>query len=411
MRQITTAIVVAAAAAAMVTGTMTGTANAGSAPPPPGSVSPAVVTGHPAMGYNTWYQYRTSANEADVLAEGRELVSSGLAAAGYVTVNLDDGWMSPNRDSAGNLVADPAKFPDGMASVASQLHAMGLKLGVYEAIGTRTCQGYPGSYGHYKQDAALFASWQVDYVKIDDCGGYPAGTTESSLASLHAQYGGDLRADSPSLLYSQELPVPYIGTSSFIPAVTSSSQWANSWRVAADEYGAATPVIDRNLNADIHLHGFAHSGHWNDLDMVLPPSIMPSPSTAAYLTDEQTQLSGWAMEASPILISANLASLSAAELTALKNPDMIAIDQSGAQSALEVTHTHVEAYVKPAEGGTALFLTNTGTGTASATYTLSQLGITAASVTGRNIWTGRTTTFNSVVTTLAVGASAMLVLK
>ena len=411
MSQIKVALIVATAAAAVIAGSMTGTTDAASAPPPPGSVSPAVVTGHPAMGYNTWYQYRTSADEADVLAQGRALVSGGLAAAGYSTVNLDDGWMSPRRNSAGNLVEDPAKFPDGMAALAGKLHAMGLRLGVYEAIGTRTCQGYPGSSGHYKQDAALFASWQVDYVKIDDCGGYPAGTTESSLASLHAQYGGDLRADSPSLLYSQELPVPFIGSSQFIPAVSSSARWANSWRVAPDEYGAATVVIDRNLNAGIHLHTFAHSGHWNDLDMVLPPSIMPSPSAAAYLTDEQTQLSGWAMEASPVLISANLATLSAAELTALKNPDMIAIDQSGAQSALEVTHAHVEAFVKPADGGTALFMTNTGTGTASAAYTLSQLGIPAARVTSRNIWTGRTTTFGGIATTLAAGTSVMLVVK
>jgi alpha-galactosidase len=409
--QINVPIVVTAAVAAMVAGSMARTAGAAPAPPPSGSVSPSVVTGYPAMGYNTWYQYRTSANEADVLAQGRELVSSGLAAAGYVTVNLDDGWMSPRRNSEGDLVADPAKFPDGMAALASMLHAMGLKLGMYEAIGTRTCQGYPGSYGHYKQDAALFASWQVDYVKIDDCGGCPAGTTEASLASLHAQYGGDLRADSRSLLYSQELPVPYIGTPSFIPAASSSARWANSWRVTPDEYGAATPVIDRNLAADLHLHEFAHSGHWNDLDMVLPPSIMPSPSSAAFLVDEQTQLSGWAMEASPLLISANLTSLSAAELTELKNPYMIAIDQSGAQSALEVTHARVEAFVKPVEGGTALFLTNTGTGTTSAAYTLSQLGVTSARVTSRNIWTGRTTAISRVVVTLAAGTSAMLVLR
>jgi Alpha galactosidase C-terminal beta sandwich domain len=71
----------------------------------------------------------------------------------------------------------------------------------------------------------------------------------------------------------------------------------------------------------------------------------------------------------------------------------------------------VRAFVKPAEGGIALFLTNTGTGTASAAYPLSQLGITSARVTSRNIWTGRTTAIGRVVVTLAAGASAMLVLR
>jgi alpha-galactosidase len=378
--------------------------------PPPGAVSPAVVSGKPAMGYNTWYQYRTAANEADVLAQGRELVSSGLAAAGYSTVNLDDGWMTMHRNASGNLVADPAKFPHGMLWLAQQLHAMGLKLGIYEAIGTRTCQSFPGSYGHYKQDAALFASWQVDYVKIDACGGLPAGTGEPAMASLFAQFGGDLRADSPAVLYSQELPVPWIGKPQFLPAVASSARWANSWRIAPDEYGTATAVIGRNLAADVHLHGYAHPGHWNDLDMVLPPSFMPAPSSPSYRTLEQTQLSAWAMEASPLLVSTNLALLSAPELADLKNPDMIAVDASGAQSAREVTHGHVEAFTKPAEGGTALLLVNTGTGTASAVYTAAQLGL-PGTMSYRNVWTARAGSTNGVRTSLVPGGSALLVLQ
>ena len=386
-----------------------GTAHA-STPPKPDAVSPAYVSGMPAMGYNTWYQYRTGATEADVLAEAQALVSTGLAAAGYDTVNLDDGWMLPKRNSAGNLVADPAKFPDGMTYVAGRLHAMGLKLGIYEAIGTRTCQGFPGSYGHYKQDAALFASWQIDYAKIDSCGGTNP-STEADLATDFAQYGGDLRADSPDLLYSQELPVPEIGTPYYGPAVQSSARWSNSWRIAHDEYGTASSVITGNLAADIHLHGYAQPNHWNDLDMVIPPTIMPSQASAAYLTDEETQLSGWAMEASPILVSTNLFALSAAELAALKNPNVRDIDQSGAQSALEVTHGHVEAFVKPAEGGTAVYLVNTGAGTASASYTLAQLGVGGAAAAGRNVWTGVAGNWHSLTVNIPVGGSDLLVLN
>jgi alpha-galactosidase len=60
---------------------------------------------------------------------------------------------------------------------------LGLKFGIYEAIGTRTCQNLPGSGGttasnnHYAQDAATFADWGVDFVKVDECGGLPSGTT------------------------------------------------------------------------------------------------------------------------------------------------------------------------------------------------------------------------------------------
>jgi alpha-galactosidase len=38
--------------------------------------------------------------------------------------------------------------------------------------GDLTCRNNPGSYGYYQQDANLFASWGVDYVKMDWCGNH-----------------------------------------------------------------------------------------------------------------------------------------------------------------------------------------------------------------------------------------------
>jgi alpha-galactosidase len=84
----------------------------------------------PVMGYNTWYQYGAGATEADVLAQAHDLVSSGLAAAGYDTVNLDDGWMATARTSSGALTWNTSRFPDGIPALASQLHALGLKFGI-----------------------------------------------------------------------------------------------------------------------------------------------------------------------------------------------------------------------------------------------------------------------------------------
>jgi alpha-galactosidase len=72
-----------------------------------------------------------------------------LAAKGYNTVTTDDCWMQAGRDADGNLQADPSRFPDGMAYVGQQLHALGLKFGIYEDAGTSTCGGYAGSWGHW----------------------------------------------------------------------------------------------------------------------------------------------------------------------------------------------------------------------------------------------------------------------
>ena len=46
---------------------------------------------------------------------------------------------------------------------------MGLKLGIYEDFGTKTCGGYPGSKFYLQQDAETFASWGVDMLKLDGC--------------------------------------------------------------------------------------------------------------------------------------------------------------------------------------------------------------------------------------------------
>jgi hypothetical protein len=169
-------------------------AAAGSMAAPAALADPPPFGQPPVMGYNTWYQFGAGATESAVLRQADYLVSSGLAAAGYDTVNLDDGWMASSRTSDGSLTWDTTKFPDGIPWLASQIHALGLKSGIYEAIGTRTRQNLPGSGGttasdnYYAQDARTFADWGVDFVKIDECGGLPSGTTLSSLTTAFEQY-------------------------------------------------------------------------------------------------------------------------------------------------------------------------------------------------------------------------------
>jgi alpha-galactosidase len=121
----------------------------------------------------------------------------------------------------------------------------------------------------------------------------------------------------------------------------------------------------------------------------------------------------WAQEASPLLISTDLTTLTPAALAALKNPDIIAIDQSGSQPATAVTSTggNMEAVFKKADGGTAVLFANLGKGTSTATFTLAQLGITTAEATGYNVWKNETTTFGGVTVTLAAGQTETLVIK
>ncbi|MGH3282110.1 MAG: glycoside hydrolase family 27 protein, partial [Trebonia sp.] len=362
-------------------------------------------------GYNTWYEYRTSANEADVLKQASLLVSTGLAQLGYRTVNLDDGWMAAERTASGALMWNTSKFPHGIPWLAAQLHSMGLNLGIYEAIGTRTCQGMPGSWNHYAQDAQTFASWGVNFVKVDECGGLPSGTSIATQTQYFQQYGADLRRYNPSVIYAEDLPIDAIGTPDFLATVRASSTFANMWRVTNDEYPLthvnASPMILSHLAADLHLHAFAGPGHWNDLDMVAPDM----PSTSWTITDLQNQLSVWAEEASPLLISADLSRLTPAELSALQNPHIINIDQSGSQSPKAIKSGHVEALMKGADGGLAVLYANIGTGTATARFKLSQFGFKTSRASGYNVWKNKTTTFSGITVTLGAGQTALVVMK
>ena len=105
-----------------------------------------------------------SINETLIRDTADTLVRSGLAAAGYRYVNLDDCWQVA-RDVNGTIIADPERFPSGIAALASYIHSLGLLFGLYSDCGQFTCQGRPGGMNYEKIDAATYAKWSIDYLK------------------------------------------------------------------------------------------------------------------------------------------------------------------------------------------------------------------------------------------------------
>lgn len=419
-RRITTAAFVTVAAVAV--------AAVPAAAPPPGIQSPAAVAAtrlarsaalaaaqRPVMGYNTWYQYGRSANEADVLTQARALKSRGLQATGYNLITIDDGWQgtTPAQRAAGvELTWNTAEFPHGIPWLARQLHALGFKLGIYTAIGARTCfvRGYggAGSFGHYQQDARLFASWGVSFVKVDDCGGLPPRTTDAELIGDYVQFGWYIMAE--GMKASQEAPV-FVAPADFTAAVAAASNAANQWRVVADEhtFQTAAQIILGHLDTDLPLARFAGPDRWNDLDM-----LVPGPVGAHHfgwtVQQEQSQLAVWSMEASPLILSTDVPRLTPAELAPLKNPDMIAVDQSGAQASRGGLTGYVRYLFKPADGGVAVLLANTGASAADAALPLGQVGIRSATAHIHDVF-GGSWTAGSLRAVLAPGQARLFVLK
>ena len=91
------------------------------------------------------------------------------------SVNLDDGWAI-GRSPNGTIIYDSELFPAGIKPVADYIHSRGMLFGIYTARGSSTCMGRPGSDGHEQIDANTYASWGVDYLKEDSCGGHTTGT-------------------------------------------------------------------------------------------------------------------------------------------------------------------------------------------------------------------------------------------
>src|SRR5437773_9695643 len=82
----------------------------------------------PPMGWNTWNKFGCNVSDELIREMADAMVSSGMKAAGYQYVNIDDCWQV-SRDAQGTIVADPERFPSGIKALADYVHSKGLKLG------------------------------------------------------------------------------------------------------------------------------------------------------------------------------------------------------------------------------------------------------------------------------------------
>ena len=75
----------------------------------------------PPMGYSSWNDCASNVTEARIKQTAQALIRTGLAAKGFVHVNVDEGWFM-KRDAQGNMVEDPVKFPSGMKALGAWIH-------------------------------------------------------------------------------------------------------------------------------------------------------------------------------------------------------------------------------------------------------------------------------------------------
>jgi hypothetical protein len=221
----------------------------------------------PVMGWSGWSFLRMGANASQVEGEARALLSTGLAAAGYRYVDIDDGWyqcpgpQGPDVDANGRWVVNTANYPEvgsenGIKALAAYMHSRGLKFGIYETAGissqavaentpilgtsetadqiaTTTPQdnyncggmmrinyGAAGAQAYVDSVVDELASWGVDYIKLD-------GITDQNGPDIEAWQHAIQQSGRPMVLDATEGSF----TTKLAPTL---DQYANQWEFSPD---------------------------------------------------------------------------------------------------------------------------------------------------------------------------------
>ncbi len=299
------------------------------ATPPSPSFRSDAPRSPPVMGWNSWNTFQCDISEDLILSTASSLVSSGLAAKGYTYVNIDDCWQTSSRDSSGSLVADPARFPRGIKALADDVHSMGLKLGIYSDYGLKTCAGFPGSYGHYEQDAATFASWHVDLLKFDRCA--PTPHQDENPARYFRQMKAALDATGRDIKYSI-CNWGRADKNEGAPWLWAADGTADMWRTTADIFPSFHRVLSI-MSINGNLATVDSRAGYNDPDMLeigvkgtyLNVPMFPS----IELTKEESLIHFvmWAMFSSPLIIGADLRSSPEWVFEILGHEEIIGLNQ------------------------------------------------------------------------------------
>jgi alpha-galactosidase len=275
----------------------------------------------PPMGWNSWNHFADKVTDADVRAAADALISTGMRDAGYVYINIDDGWEG-KRNAQGEIQTNE-KFPD-MKALSDYVHSRGLKLGIYSSPGEKTCGGFEGSYGHEQQDAETFAKWGVDYLKYDLCSFMsnmglhdPHQDSQKAVAIMKDAYAKMHRA-----LLSTHRPIVYSLSQYGVGSVW---EWgpevgANLWRTTddiRDNYRSMALIGFSQAG----LERYAGPGHWNDPDML-------EVGNGGMNADQyRTQMSLWSILAAPLLAGNDLSRMDETTKSILLNKEVIAVDQ------------------------------------------------------------------------------------
>jgi hypothetical protein len=386
----------------------------------------------PAMGWSSWSFIRHDPTAADIGAQALAMKNSGLSKVGFDYINVDDFWyecpgsQGPNVDQYGRWVTDPAKFPpsgseNGIQVVANYVHSLGLKFGLYvtpgisdQAVAQNTpiegtsdtadqiadgvsennynCGGMqgidyskPGAQAFINSWADEFASWGVDYVKLDGVGSFDIPDVQAWSQALK-QTGRPIHLE--------------LSNSLNINDASTWAQYSNGWRTGGDiecygceASGSSYPLTDwanveSRFDQVAQWQPYGGPGAFNDYDSL----ELGNGSNDGLTPDErQTQMSLWSLGASPLILGTDLTHLDPLDLSYLENRAVISVDQDGIDASRIVNTASEQVFAKTeSDGDVVVGLFNISGAPEVVSTTASAIGLPSASAyLLNNLWTHR----------------------
>ena len=315
----------------------------------------------PAMGWNSWNHYASRITQDIVLENAKAMADSGLINHGWSYVNIDDTWQGPRGGQFFGLQGNK-KFPD-IKGLCDQIHALGLKFGIYSTPWQTSYAWYPGGssdspdgkwkplkvisqYHFATNDADQWAAWGVDYLKYD---WYPIQLPET------IEMNDALRNSGRDIVFS-------LSNSMNITNGPTVGKVANSWRTTGDIKANWKSMSRQGFGQD-KWRPYSSPGHWNDPDMLEigtaehgQPGLTPD--------EEYTHMTLWCLLCSPLLLANDLSHMDAFTKSLLENDEVIAVNQDSlGDQAVTISHEgDARVYAKKmADGSHAIGLFNTGT--------------------------------------------------
>lgn len=291
----------------------------------------------PPMGWNSWNRFACNVDEALIKSVADAFLTNGMKDAGYEYIVIDDCWQI-SRESTGQIVADPVKFPSGIKALADYIHSKGLKFGIYSDAGRQTCQSRPGSYNYEETDAKTYAAWGVDYLKYDWCHneGIDPLVVYPKMSKALTQSGRDIIfsicewGSNRPWTWAPEVSHLWRTTEDILDCYECTTNWGGmGWSL----------ILDKQQG----LEKYAGPGHWND------PDMLEVGNKGLKFNESQAHFSFWCLLAAPLMAGNDVRIMSDSTKSILTNKEAIAIDQDplGIEGSKKYDNGDFEIWTKP----------------------------------------------------------------